>query len=254
MTGLMKKGALSACLVLLLHAPAAASEPLKFALYDFFPFGARDANGTLSGLFYDLSKAIEFNSGLSFDYSFTPIPRAIRAVSNGQADVTISGGVIKGAVSLGPVGCHQTVVLPRLGAGISKLSDLKGKSVGFVTKGIHYKKFATKFGLQPIQSNTSKSLVRMLLRERIDGFFTSDVVFDAYVQSRKFGAGLPSGWTGKLAPYVVVETIEPNLFISAKSKHQGQAGRLRAAVTAARQDGSFEKIYRKHGSRFGGRC
>ena len=133
--------------LMLMASPLHAQEKPRFALYDFFPYGTVNVDGTYGGIFYELAKVIEKKSGIAFSYAHYPIPRAFQSVSSNLDDLIISGSKVKGAQSLGRLGCHWTVVLPSVNAGIDSLRALDGKNIGFLTGGIHHRNYSVFPGL-----------------------------------------------------------------------------------------------------------
>jgi len=236
--------------------PAAAADVPKFAVYDFYPFGHR-VEGEIRGLFPSIMRKLEALSGIRFAWEMDSIPRATRSVIRGDRDLILSGATMpqfKETISLGVVGCNRTVVVTNAKSGISSLADLKGKTIGFVANGFLLRKFGSKYGIVPLETSTSESMFRMLLRNRIDGIFISDIVFDGFRNEGAPYTGIPADWPDHIGNVVEAEVISVHLRMAKTSKFIHLADTLRKAVASGIQSGAFEGSYRKYGSTSGGGC
>ncbi len=236
--------------------PAAAADVPTFAVYDFYPFGHR-VEGEIKGLFPSIMRKLEALSGIRFAWEIDSIPRATRSVVRGERDLILSGATMpqfKETISLGIVGCNRTVVVTNAKSGISSLADLKGKTIGFVANGFLFRKFGGKYGIVPLETGTSESMFRMLLRNRVDGIFISDIVFDGFRDEGAPFAGIPDDWRDHIGNVVEAEVIAVHLRMAKISKFAHLADKLRMAVAKGNETGAFEASYRKYGSTSGGNC
>ena len=154
----------------------------QYVTYDFYPFGQRKA-GKIIGLFPELMAEIEKLSGIKIATSIEPILRAIKSLTSRTKDLIISGATspaFRKTISLGVIGCNRTIIVTNNKVAVSRLTEFNGKTIDFVAGGFLYKKFGNKFGIVPVQTSTSESMFRMLVRYRVDGIFISDMVFNSY--------------------------------------------------------------------------
>ena len=233
-----------------------ASKTPQFVTYDFYPFGQKKA-GKIAGLFPELMTEIEKLSGIKVTTSIEPIPRAIKSLASGNKDLIISGAtspVFRKTISLGVIGCNTTIIVTNNKTNISSIRDLSGKSIGFVAGGFLYKKFGNKFGIIPVQTGTSESMFRMLVRYRVDGIFISDIVFNSYRTEGAPFSNLPADWRQRLGNIVQAEKILVHLRMPKTSKFQDLIPKLSKAIEFGKAKGVFERVYRKYGSSTGGQC
>jgi len=233
----------------------AAKVPL-FVTFDFYPFGQKQA-GKIIGLFPELMAEIEKLSGFKVAKSIDPIPRAIKSLLSGQKDLMITGATspaFRKTISLGVIGCSRTNIVTNNKSHISSLSELSGKNIGFVSGGFLFKKFGSKFGIVPVQTSTSESMFRMLVRYRVDGIFISDIVFDSYRTEGAPFSRIPTDWLQRIGSIVQAEKIFIHLRMTKTSTFQELVPKLREAIKVGHAKGVFDRIYRKYGSSTGGRC
>ena len=236
--------------------PAAGGDLPSFVAYDFYPFGHR-VEGEIKGLFPDIMSQIEALSGIRVALEIDSIPRATRSVWRGDRDLILSGATtpqFKDTISLGIVGCNRTVVVTNAKSGISSLDDLEGKTIGFVANGFLFRKFGNKFGIVPVETGTGESMFRMLLRNRVDGIFISDIVFDGFRAEGAPYDGIPDDWRDRIGNVVEAEVIAVHLRMAKSSKFEHLADKLRRAIVTGNRNGAFDKSYRKYGSSSGGDC
>ncbi len=243
-------------LLLFSSASGANDAQLTFVIYDFYPFGKME-NGKIIGLFPDLIAEVEKISGIKVVLAIEPIPRALKSIAHGEHDFILSGATspaFKNTRSLGTVGCNRAIVVTAKKAKLSTLVDLHGRRIGFISNGFLLRKFGNKFGLVAVQTSSGESLFRMLIRNRIDGIFISDIVFDSY---RKEGApfvNFPKDWIQQIGPNIEAEKLVIHLRMINKSKHDNAATKIVNAIKIGNKIGAFEAVYRKYGSINGGRC
>jgi len=234
---------------------SAAKVP-QFVTFDFYPFGQKRA-GKIIGLLPELMTEIEKLSGIKVAKSIEPIPRAIRSLLRGQKDLMITGATspaFRKTISIGVIGCSRTNIVTNNKSNISSLGKLSGKNIGFVSGGFLFKKFGSNFGIVPVQTSTSESMFRMLVRYRVDGIFISDIVFDSYRTEGAPFSKIPTDWLQRIGKIVEAEKIQVHLRMSKTSKFQELVPRLSEAIKVGQAKGIFERIYRKYGSSTGGRC
>jgi ABC-type amino acid transport substrate-binding protein len=155
---------------------------------------------------------------------------------------------------LGVFGCHRTVLLTRKGSEIRTLEEVRGKPIGYVTNALLFKKFGGLHGEIIVQVSNGNSLFLMLVHDRLDGFFVSDIVLDAYIKDGIPIAGLPANWREKLGPTLSLQSAEVHLRMNKESLDVAIAGKLKNAITALKSRGRFEQIYLRYGSQTHGYC
>ena len=110
---------------------------------------------------------IEKLSVIKITTSIEPILRAIKSLISGTKDLIISGATspaFRKTISLGVIGCNRTIIVTNNKVAVLRLTEFSGKTIGFVAGGFLYKKFGNKFGIVPVQTSTSESMFRMLVR------------------------------------------------------------------------------------------
>ena len=105
-----------------------------------------------------------------------------------------------------------------------------------------------------MQTSTSESTFRMLVRYRVDGIFVSDVVFNSYRTEGAPFSSIPADWHQRIGNIVQAEKIFVHLCMPKSSKFQNLIPQLSEAIKFGNANGVFERIYRKYGSSTGGRC
>jgi ABC-type amino acid transport substrate-binding protein len=241
---------------ILIAQPAYAQNKPKFVTFDFYPFAQFRADKII-GLFPELMNAIETLSGVSVTTTLDPIPRAIRSIATSQNDLIItaaSSPAFKQTISLGSMGCSRTIVVTNDKSQITRQADLKGKNIGFVTSGYLFKKYGDKFGIVPVQTSSSESMFRMLVRYRVDGIFISDLVFGSYRTEGAPFSQIPSNWHQRIGTAVETDKSLVRLIMPKASKFNYLGPKISEAIKLGNANGQFERIFRKYGSDTGGRC
>ncbi|MBT3701166.1 MAG: ABC transporter substrate-binding protein [Alphaproteobacteria bacterium] len=236
-------------------AQAQTTKPV-FALLDFKPFGNSTSNG-FDGIFARSMDFIQAESGIDVTTQMLPIPRSLKAIADGSAQLIITGAVsrlLENTDSLGIIGCSRIIVLTSAKSGIKNLADLEGKNIGFVASGFLDKLYSNKFDLIPHRIRNSQSMVAMLDRNRIDGFFISDVVIDAFETPASGSSMIKVDWRSRLGERIEVRKIATHLRIAKDYGSRELSDRLRSAVAAGNAKESFSAIYKSYGVLSGGKC
>jgi polar amino acid transport system substrate-binding protein len=236
---------------------ARARQQPSYMGFEFYPFGYVEDEKRIAGLLVDIVREIGRRSGVEIELRIAPIPRALKEFTDGNVDLIITGSTRKpfaSAQSLGIVGCHRTVVVPRSASNIKRIADLRGKSIGFARGGIHIRRFGKRFGIDAVPTNSSESMVSMLIRGRIDGFIMSDILYAPYINGDRLEANVKNELQEIVGDVIALEFFPNHLRVSKKSRLGKVAQALTKALDEARAAGSLEKIYRKYGVVTGGRC
>ena len=178
-------------------------------------------------------------------------------MADGSAQLIITGAVsrlLKNTNSLGDIGCSRIIVLTSAKSGIKNLADLEGKNIGFVAGGFLDKLYSKKFGLIPHRTRNGQSMIAMLDRNRIDGFFTSDVVTDAFETSAANSSLIKADWRSRLGHRIEVRKTPILLRITRDYGPRDLSDRLRSAVTEGKRKGAFSAIFKAYGVLSGGKC
>jgi ABC-type amino acid transport substrate-binding protein len=245
------------CILALLPVTSRADTPLRFSLMGFFPFGDMTPEQKFEGIYWDIIEEIRKLSGIRFVTTMLPITRLRRSILEGSADLTISGAsssLNAGAESLGIVGCSSIIVQTARSSGIRSLDDLKERYIAFARNGFLLKLYGNKFGLLPVESNSSQSMFAMLDSERVDGIFISDVVIDSFIHKYPESTVISMNWQEKLGPRVLVRKIPSHLQIAKTFADATIKQKLRDAVEKGRNTGAFERIYARYGIQTKGKC
>ncbi len=227
------------------------AQTAKVAIIDFFPFGYTDHNGNATGMFIDMLEIIQTNIGTPLQPVLLPVPRALRAVTSGEIDMLISYKdpiMAPNVKFVGNVGCLSSLLVPNHKIIINGLRDLKNKRVGFITGGYFHKRFSHNYGLIPMQVPSNESMVRMLIRDRLDVIVINSAVLNAYLNDRNPKLELSKDWRNKIGQPHTLETMETHLSISNLSPHIGLAGKLTNAINNAFEQGLFNRVYQKYGA------
>jgi len=181
----------------------------------------------------------------------------LRAMAEGSAQLIITGavsGLLKNTEPLGVIGCSRIIMLTSAKSGIKSLGDLDGKNIGFVASGFLDKLYSNKFGLIPHRTRNSQSMIAMLDRNRIDGFFTSDIVADTFETPTIDSAMIEADWRSRLGERIEVRKVPAHLRINKEYGSRELANRLRSAVAAGKEKGAFSAIFKAYGVLSGGKC
>ncbi len=238
-------------LTLIASFQVASAQAAKVAIIDFFPFGYADSTGNPTGMFVDMLKVIQQKVGIPLQPVLLPVPRAIRAVSSGQLDMLISYKdpiMVPNVDFVGNVGCLSSLLVPSHDVNINRLEDLSGKKVGFITGGYFHKRFSEGYGIIPMQVPSNESMMRMLIRNRVDVIVINSAVLNAYLNDQNTWIKLVTDWKNKIGNSVILESMETHLSISKKSPYQRMAKKFTAAINEAYVQGKFSDIYTKYGA------
>lgn len=228
--------------------------PIKVAVADFFPLGDSNPNNVGKGIFYDIVKRLEDESGVPFDIEILPISRLNILFKEGEVEMSVGFKKQNGEL-LDTFGCHENILVTQNSSQLTNTSDLKAQKIGFVNKGIYQKLYATKFETDNVYVNSDESLFSMLVRDRIDGFFVSNVVFESFLQYGELSTSVEKKWRDQLKAAIIISEsavglhISKNIELSEKTKNE-----LIAALNRMREGGDISAIYRKYGVMTEGRC
>lgn len=248
---------LGLCLGLAPTAALAKTPKPVFALMDLYPFARLSPAGDFEGIYWHSLDYIQRRSGIDFSAVLLPVPRMLKAMAEGSADMAITGAVsdlLKETTSLGVIGCSRIIVQLSKTSKVRSVDDLAGKDIGFVTNGFLYKLYGDKFGLRPVQVRNSRSLMSMLALGRVEGVFVSDLVIDSFLKDGIEGVPIADDWRRSMGRRLEVRKVLVHLRIAAKFKGSDLEKRLRAAVAEGLSSGAFARIYENHGARSKGRC
>ena len=238
-------------MLLFISCQAGAVQTAKVAIIDFFPFGYADTNGKPTGMFVDMLKVIQQKVGIPLQPILLPVPRAIRAVSSGELDMLISYKdpiMVPNVKFVGNIGCLSSLLVPSHNINMSRLEDLNNKTVGFITGGYFHKRFSENYGIIPMQVPSNESMMRMLIRGRVDVIVINSAVLNAYLNDKIKWVKLAEGWKQKIGHPVKLESMETHLSISMKSPYQSMSKIFTQAINEAYLQGKFNSIYTKYGA------
>ncbi|RED45766.1 substrate-binding periplasmic protein [Aestuariispira insulae] len=243
------------CLLLsTLHAKADNAPTL--AVIDFFPFGYRDQSGTPKGMFFDMTEAIANDSGIKIDARLMPVPRALRDASNGQVDMLISYKdplMVPNVVFIGNVGCLTANVIPARNSDIKSMEDLSNRRIGTISGGYFQKRFRDKIAYQEVSVPSNQAMLKMLVRQRLDGFVINSAVYDAFYFFES-PVDLPKNWRDHVAEPIRIDILETHLSIAMNSPALEQASKITTSINRLRQNGTMADIFARYGSRDRGNC
>lgn len=209
------------------------------------------------GMVFDIAAVLEEFSTINIDAKLMSVPRALRSASNGQNDLLFSykdDKMVPNVTWLGNVGCLTPLVVPHKNSKVNSLSDLAGKRVGFVGLGYFDIKMKKRWPIKPVVLNNNFIMLKMLLRGRLDAIIVNDGVLNAFLDNQAILAELPPSWPLQLSQPLPLETYETHLSMSKDSKFQLLIPKFKSAISNAHQQGRFEKIFQKYGSKLGGHC
>ncbi len=155
--------------------PAVAASYLTFAVIDSAPFGARQQNNTLEGIYPALLTAISKKSGIEIRVVLVPFARAAHLVTSGDVDGTImfkTTGTEGKTVPI--VALFETGLIVQSGPGLKLTSkaDLSQRLIGRIRGGCQDLETDNSRRWRFYELNTQLQGVSMLAAGRIDAFCT----------------------------------------------------------------------------------
>ncbi|MCJ8315309.1 MAG: hypothetical protein HRU38_25005 [Saccharospirillaceae bacterium] len=170
--------------------------------------------------------------------------RLNKEFASGLIDISI-GFTKKGGQNLFQYSCHHNIFVAIEKSGIT---NIRNKRVGFVNAGVYKRIYGNKFNTVNTYINSDESLFKMLIAGRIDGFFISNVVLDAYI---KFGvprAILPEQWQQSILDPVIISSSPVYFQVSQKSDIPYSAlNKIQTSAELHSQKGVFDEIYQNYG-------
>lgn len=243
----MKVVRLFAILATLLALPGhALGEPLKIATILGPPWGFMGSDGHPTGMMYEIGNRIAEVAGLRYTNSLVPYPRTAADIENGSADMTIRFGndqMTRGAVPAGVVVSMPVILVGPSGKNYSKLSELRGKTVGVVRTSKYVEQFDTDNAIQKYPVNDYVTMAKMLAMRRLDAGVGSSMglFYGAYMAGVKpDDIGVP----------LVLGSNDFILFVSKKTAKPETTRALKEALDKLSASGEIKQIMSKYSKSF----
>jgi len=213
-------------------APAPAPVPvLKVVTVGVAPWGEIDAGGQPRGIFVDYVRQLSSISGVPVTLSVVPYPRAVALIGSGAADLLItldSAQLLRIAHQVAPVPMGDVVLISRASAPYGSLAELRGKVVGQIRGTSYLPAFDDDGRIGKRGTLSARQNLTMLLEGRFDAAIGMHTSFK-YVMRQI--AIKPD----RLAPVLVLATVNGSLHYANKSYDAAVAARLAAAVKLLNQ-------------------
>lgn len=242
-------------------SPVRAEEApvLRIGVFEFYPWAVERDGVFDSGITVDIMKELARLSGRRIEPVFLPLARAFREVEEGRVDLILAyklDSMVPGVTFLTPIlGCATANIVTHQDAGIHELGDLPGKRVGFVNGGFFHDRYGGQLGVDELALSDNRQMMLMLLRRRIDGFVVNNVIFDAFMKiGAPFESDLPTDWRSQIGSVLEMGTLPIAIGVSNRSRDATAATAIEQALRAGQEDGSFDRVFRKWGSKSGWAC
>ena len=251
---MIKKLLFAFFIILLFGASAfAAKRPLFIAYPDFWPFFTQDADGTMTGFFYDIvNTALSERMGLDVRWNEYPWTRCQKNVREGKSDAMITVPTperLEYSLShptpfyLKSIKIFTYAGHPRIEEikTIETLDDIKKLDLSVLTysgNGWHQKHVSSK-GIRSIETHNRKGVWDMLDHER------GDLVIEWP------GAAWPAIDKHNLSERikevdVVLESMPFHLLVSKKSDYSDILPEFEATLAKMKADGTIDRILKKY--------
>ena len=217
-------------------------QTLKVGGYDYPPF--MDSK-TQSGLYVELTNAIEQHSQLTFNWVFYPYARVDHLFNLGDVQVEIGSSPLwnqhketPGLFSMYFYELEDVAVFHEKSPKRARNhDDIQGQKIGIV-RGYSFPQFADAFQnsiAYKIEGNNEKQLLHLLLNRRIDQVFMSKhVLLNLKKQHPEYNNLVFKDVVGK---YEVAIRVHPN--------HQDVIPQLNQAIQTLKQKNIIQKIFEK---------
>ena len=215
-------------------------KPPYFATSNVTPWGYVNKAGLPTGLLVDYTQLLSQETGLPVNIQIRPYPRVIHEIESGLADFAFmfkSSQSDEIAESLGEA-MTINVILVSLAdhPPIERLSDMKGKRIGFI-RGSKYGEIfddADYISKEPL-TNMDIGL-KMLQAKRLNAIACVDQTLYFSMNKLKINPE-------KLELLLQLSTTKANLYISKKSKYSHVKAKFSKAIREIRHSDDYDRIF-----------
>lgn len=230
---------LFACAVTLqLSCGAATGQSLKIETIHGPPWGFIGSDGKATGMMYEIGNLIAREAGFNYTNALAPYARTAIDIENGSADIVLrfeNEQMTRGAVAVATIVAMPIIVLGPGGTHFNSLSDLHGKTVGYVRTSKYVPEFDTSTAIVKYAVNDYQVMARMLAMRRLDGGIGSSV-------GLYYGAHMAGVKKEQLGDPLVLGHNEFILFMSKKTARPETIAALRDAVKKLAASGEIKRI------------
>ena len=228
------------CLLFLGSVPARAGEPIVCAVIDIGPpSGYRDPGSRkLKGIYYDISRAIEKESGLRFEYRLLPYKRMIVNLQSGDVDFSIftSAERKKTFIQVGLVQHRPVGVVALKGRTLTDYDDLGRLRIGVMRGGKYDDRFDKDGKLKKYEVKDYTIGMAMLGKQRIDALAGS--LLNIYYKAR--ASGIEPG------PNFIFKKKQAWMQFSKKSSRKQHVPALRQALAKLYKKDQFIPLHEQY--------
>ena len=238
-----------------------AAEPgaaLKFAVFNFFPWSYTDDRGEVQGISVDIVKLLSQRMGQPILPHRVSVARAFRDVQVGAVEFVLAyrdPQMVPRVAFVGDFGCLRPMVTLRSDVLVSDISGFSGHRIGFVSGGFYDTHYKGRLATTDVLVNSVNSMIKMIARERLDGFVINDGILAAY-RSRlpRLQNDLPDGWESKLGNSVHLARIPVSIATAETAANSAHGRAMAEAIRTLVDDGSFHRLMQSWGAVNGWAC
>lgn len=247
------------CLSLLLVAAVsthASEAPPVYGVVDWRPLGFQH-QGEPEGLFTDILDLVDASLEQESERVLRPVSRLMREIQGGELDFTILYNAERVNRQVRPVldvGCLNAMVVSRSATPVKTLADLNGLRVAFPPRGYFAEKFAPALNLEPFEVTKTDLMFRLALRNRVDAFVVTDIVFASFRRGLNPALQVPEERWSDFAPPLPIEPIRLTVSQSLQSPHQALGDRMAALHERPAFRAGLEALFDKYGLPGGLNC
>lgn len=222
---------------------AYADEPFRIDTIQASPLGFVTADGQSKGLYFEIGNRVAEAAGLSFTNRVVPFARAITALENGDADMSMffrrEGN--PRLVPLAKVYVLKNIVIGRKGTRFETFADLQGKEVAKMRRTDYGEAFEKDSAIAMVEINNYAQGIAMLMEDRVDAVVGPEIGLFFSARQSGYGRELFS------AP-LEVSRREVWVQVSAATVDEAKQAALKAAIELLLADGAIQQIIEKYTS------
>lgn len=230
-------------LVLALNASMAVqARPLNIDTVAVEPMGFVGADGTPTGIMFEIGNRIAEEAGLAYINELMPYARTAMNLQHGVSDFTMRYGneiILESSIRVATIVRGTNIIVGPATSHYKTLADLHGKSVGVLRGGSFNEGIDADKAIKKVAVRDYLQMVKMLRAGRLDACLGSSA--GIYYTAHKLGVN-PS----ELGEPLVVSSKDIELFYSKKTADEKTITALKLAVEKLKNSGEIRRIITRY--------